>query len=155
MTTAIFPFNLSPIRTPHAPQLIGDAGILRIGVCHGFRHAEEHRITLSVAPRNSFIAPTIRNARSIQARVLTAAAMVHGYGIVHEPSLKSLHIFGKAIDMSITWDGTLRIKKKDGIRKTIRTLPRTGYNHDLRAVGATYGVLKLASDPPHWSSTGH
>jgi hypothetical protein len=84
-----------------------------------------------------------------------AAAMVHGYEIVHEPSLKSLHIFGKAIDMSITWDGLLKIKQKNGTRKTIRTLPRSGLNHDLWAVGATYGMLKLASDAPHWSSTGH
>jgi hypothetical protein len=84
-----------------------------------------------------------------------AISLLETRSVVHEPSLKSPHIFGKAIDMSITWDGTLRIKKKDGIRKTIRTLPRTGYNHDLWAVGATYGVLKLASDPPHWSSTGH
>jgi len=32
-----------------------------------------------------------------------AAAMMHGQDIAHAPSLKSLHIFGKAIDMSITW----------------------------------------------------
>jgi hypothetical protein len=81
--------------------------------------------------------------------------MVHGYEIVHEPSLKSLHIFGKAIDMSITWDGLLKIKQKNGTRRTIRTLPRSGLNHDLWAVGVTYGMFKLASDAPHWSSTGH
>jgi hypothetical protein len=84
-----------------------------------------------------------------------AAAMVHGYDIAHRPSLTSLHIFGKAIDMSIEWNGSLRIRKKDGIRKAIGSQPRNGLNHDLWAVGATYGVLKLPSDPPHWSSTGH
>ena len=84
-----------------------------------------------------------------------AAAMVHGYDIVHEPSLKSLHIFGKAIDMSVAWDGDLKIKQKNGTTKTIGSLPRSGLNHDLWAVGATYGVLKLPSDPPHWSSNGH
>lgn len=26
---------------------------------------------------------------------------------------------------------------------------------DLYAVGATYGVQKLVSDPPHWSDDGH
>jgi hypothetical protein len=84
-----------------------------------------------------------------------AAAMVHGYDIVHRPSLTSLHIFGKAIDMSIEWDGALKIKQRNGTKKTIGSLPRSGLNHDLWAVGATYGVLKLPSDAPHWSSTGH
>jgi hypothetical protein len=84
-----------------------------------------------------------------------AAAMVHGYDITFEPSLKSLHIFGKAIDMSIGWSGTLKIKQKNGTAKSIGSLPRSGLNNDLWAVGAAYGVLKLPSDPPHWSSTGH
>jgi len=84
-----------------------------------------------------------------------AAAMVDAYGIVHPPSLTSLHIFGKAIDMSISWDGTLQIKPKGKPKKSIASAPRSGLNHDLWAVGASYGVLKLPSDPPHWSSTGH
>jgi hypothetical protein len=84
-----------------------------------------------------------------------AAAMVHGYDIAFAPSLTSLHIFGKAIDMTIAWDGTLNIKQKNGVTKTIGSLPRSGLNHDLWAVGKTYGVFKLASDPPHWSSNGH
>ena len=43
----------------------------------------------------------------------------------------------------------------DGRNVRIDVRPRTGLNHELWAVGATYGVLKLPSDPPHWSSTGH
>jgi hypothetical protein len=84
-----------------------------------------------------------------------AAAMVHGYDIAHRPALTSLHIFGKAIDMSIGWNGVLKIKQRNGTKKSIGSLPRSGLNHDLWAVGATYGVLKLPSDAPHWSSTGH
>jgi hypothetical protein len=57
--------------------------------------------------------------------------------------------------MSVEWDGDLKIKQKNGTTKTIGSLPRSGLNHDLWAVGATYGVLKLPSDPPHWSSNGH
>jgi len=76
-------------------------------------------------------------------------------GVEFRPSLTSLHIFGKAIDMSIEWNGALAIKQKNGTRKRIRSLPRTGLNHDLWAVGATYGVLKLPSDAPHWLNTGH
>ena len=33
--------------------------------------------------------------------------------------------------------------------------PRSGANKQLQAVGAGYGVIKLKSDPPHWSSDGH
>ncbi len=84
-----------------------------------------------------------------------AAAMVNGYGIAHKPALTSLHIFGKAIDMSIRWSGNLQIKKKNGTKAPINSLPRSGLNHELWAVGATYGVIKLPSDPPHRSSTGH
>jgi hypothetical protein len=84
-----------------------------------------------------------------------AAAMVEGYDIAHRPSLTSLHIFGKAIDMSVEWDGTLTIKRKNGTKRAISSLPRSGLNHELWAVGATYGVLKLPSDAPHWSNTGH
>jgi hypothetical protein len=93
--------------------------------------------------------PDLASSRS------AAAAMVHGYDIAFVPSLTSLHIFGKAIDMSIGWNGALNIKQKNGTAKSIASQPRSGLNHDLWAVGATYGVLKLPSDPPHWSSTGH
>ena len=91
----------------------------------------------------------------LPASLAAAAAMVHGYGIAFRPSLTSLHIFGKAIDMSIDWAGALTIKQKNGTKRTIGSLPRSGLNHDLWAVGATYGVLKLPSDQPHWSNTGH
>jgi len=85
-----------------------------------------------------------------------AAAMVHGYDIVHRPALTSMHIFGKAIDMSISWNDTLLIKpKKSSTKKSIKSVPRSGLNPELWAVGSTYGVIKLPSDPPHWSSTGH
>jgi len=60
-----------------------------------------------------------------------------------------------ARQLSVGWKGALKIKQKNGSKKTIGSLPRTGLNHELWAVGATYGVLKLPSDPPHWSSTGH
>jgi hypothetical protein len=95
------------------------------------------------------------NSPDLAASRAAAAEMVHGYDIVHAPALTSLHIFGKAIDMSIGWDGALKIKQKSGTTRAVGSLPRSGLNHELWAVGATYGVLKLPSDPPHWSSTGH
>jgi hypothetical protein len=83
-----------------------------------------------------------------------AQAMMDLFGLAHRPSLNSLHISGLAIDMDITWSGTLQIRQKDGETVSIGA-PRDGAsNTKLHAVGATYGVKKLASDPPHWSSTG-
>jgi hypothetical protein len=70
------------------------------------------------------------------------------------PALTSNHISGKAIDMTITWKGTIKVKKKDG--KEIPVIFKTNVktNTDLHAVGASYGVKKLKSDAPHWSHNG-
>lgn len=83
-----------------------------------------------------------------------AQEMVDLFDIAYEPALASLHIQGRAIDMTIGWTGTLRIRNRSGTRLAIGA-PRSGSaNRDLHAVGASYGVLKLLSDPPHWSETG-
>jgi uncharacterized protein YcbK (DUF882 family) len=70
--------------------------------------------------------------------VAAAAEMVgkSGFNIAFQPSLTSRHIQGKAIDM------------------TIDSAPTNGRNKELHKVGATYGVVKLVSDPPHWSTDG-
>ncbi|MBV9883243.1 MAG: peptidoglycan-binding protein [Sphingomonadaceae bacterium] len=84
-----------------------------------------------------------------------AQEMVDLFGIVYEPALTSLHIRGEAVDMNIGWSGTLNIADANGVKHAIGA-PRSGEsNRDLHAVGATYGVKKLLSDAPHWSSTGH
>ena len=57
--------------------------------------------------------------------------------------------------MKVTWTGTLNVKNKDGTVAKITSTPRTGAgNTDLHAVGATYGVVKLVGDGPHWSANG-
>ncbi|HEX8301421.1 hypothetical protein [Sphingomonas sp.] len=77
------------------------------------------------------------------------------FGIAFQPSLTSLHIEGRAIDMTISWTGTIEVKDKAG-RKRPLGAPRSGdTNTELHAIGVTYGVLKLLSDPPHWSDNGH
>ena len=83
-----------------------------------------------------------------------AAAMVKGYGIAFGPALKSRHIDGLAIDMSISWTGALSIKTHAGAATQISSVPRDGFNLDLRKVGKEYGVTKHPSDPPHWSTDG-
>ncbi|WP_372365722.1 N-acetylmuramoyl-L-alanine amidase [Candidatus Uabimicrobium sp. HlEnr_7] len=86
--------------------------------------------------------------------VSAARAMVSSYGIVYRPALSSNHIRGDAIDMSVTWSGTLKIKDANGRTVSIGS-PRSGAsNRTLWSVGKTYGVLKLASDAPHWSRNG-
>jgi hypothetical protein len=83
-----------------------------------------------------------------------AQAMMDLFGLAHRPSLKSLHIEGLAIDMDITWSGTLEVRRKNGETVSIGA-PRDGAtNTKLHEVGASYGVKKLATDPPHWSVSG-
>jgi len=89
-----------------------------------------------------------------------AQQMVHGFGIAHlgvPPALNSLHVHGEAIDMLISWDGTLAVKDANGRLVEIKSTPRDGTNADLISVGATYGVIHLTHarhDPPHWSING-
>ena len=52
------------------------------------------------------------------------------------------------------WPGPLTIIVKAAARLPLKVTANTG-NVALRAVGKSYGVIKLASDPPHWSSDGH
>ena len=85
-----------------------------------------------------------------------AEQMVRGYGIVFKPVLGSRHTAGTAIDMTITWQNNLSIAGPDGTIVTISSAPRDGAgNTDLHRVGRSYNVIKLASDPPHWSADGH
>jgi hypothetical protein len=85
-----------------------------------------------------------------------AEQMVQGYGIVFQPAIASRHTQGLAIDMTITWQNNLAIVNGSGTTVTISSAPRDGAgNPDLHQVGSSYGVIKLLSDPPHWSSDGH
>ena len=90
-----------------------------------------------------------------QASHQAATAMVQGYGIVFSPALTSLHSDGLAVDMNISWNGNLVIVDANGATAPIASLPRSCANRQLQQIGATYGVIKLATDPPHWSLTGH
>jgi len=84
-----------------------------------------------------------------------AREMYQLFNIKFPASLTSLHIQGEAVDMTISWSGTLSIVDANGVTRALGA-PRSGEtNAGLHAVGATYGVHKLLSDAPHWSSTGH
>lgn len=86
---------------------------------------------------------------SIQA----AAAMTKAYNIVFPPALVSNHNLRRAIDMRIY--GIVGKDIVDAQGTSIRIAQHTDLTSDLFAIGASYGVLKLISDKPHWSDDGH
>lgn len=86
---------------------------------------------------------------------IAAREMVRLFDIVFQPSLTSLHISGNAIDMNIAWTGTMKIVDGKGVTREIGAPASGAKNAALHKVGGTYGVYKLLSDAPHWSSNGH
>jgi hypothetical protein len=100
-------------------------------------------------------------AYSASRSVTAARAMVNAYGIQNlgiPPALNTRHSLRLAVDMSISWSGTLEITDGIGNEVVISTLPRSGMNAKLKEVGGTYGVFKFVggnSDRPHWSDNGH
>jgi hypothetical protein len=79
---------------------------------------------------------------------LAAGAMVRGYGTVFRPSLSSRHTEGRAVDMTIThYEGK---SFANGSNQTVTVIN----DDELHALGGTFGVIKLRSDPPHWSDDG-
>jgi len=93
--------------------------------------------------------------KDLLASKAAAGAMVAGYEIAFAPALTSRHIEGKAIDMDISWTTpTLRITNGTGQPITIKAGAKNGSNTELHKVGASFGVMKLVKDPPHWSSDG-
>jgi hypothetical protein len=97
----------------------------------------------------------------VQASKAAAQEMVTGYGIGNlgiPPALNSKHTAGLAVDMSISWSGTLSIMNNAGLIISIVSSPQSGTNDDLADVGANFGVIKYNGsgvDRPHWSDTGN
>lgn len=91
---------------------------------------------------------------------IAAQEMVDGFGLAVPPkstvapSLTSNHIAGKAIDMTITWSGSINLKKKDGTEEAVTYKSDVNTNTDLHKIGESYGVKKLTNDAPHWSFDG-
>jgi hypothetical protein len=97
-----------------------------------------------------------KGAKNLAASKTAADQMVAGYDIAFEPALVSRHTEGNAIDMDIEWTAKeLTITDGAGKAVTIKTGNKDGSNTDLQKVGKSYSVIKLVSDPPHWSSDGH
>ena len=92
---------------------------------------------------------------TLEASVSAARNMVNAYGMQNlqiPAALISRHTQRKAIDMTISWAGTLEIRNASGEMIAIASTPRTGMNAMLKQVGQSYGVIKFvggASDKPH------
>ncbi|MBS0198027.1 MAG: Ig-like domain-containing protein [Planctomycetes bacterium] len=127
---------------------------------YSYRVARDGLNPASVPRRNGvnicWLHTTANGGADLATSVQAAEAMVVGYNIAFAPALESRHTEGRAIDMTISWSGNLQIVDGNGTLVNITSVPRNGSgNTDLHAVGATFGVIKLASDPPHWSDDGH
>lgn len=77
-----------------------------------------------------------------------AAQMVAGYAIAYPAALVSRHTQRRAIDMTVTWKSSPMIRDAHG---AVHAVNRQA---DLVPIGKTFGVIKLLSDPPHWSDDG-
>jgi len=92
--------------------------------------------------------------------IKAADDMVLGFDLVVPPdshvapSLTSNHIIGKAIDMTITWTGTIILVNKQGSEVEVDYMKNVNLNTKLHEVGESYGVKKLITDAPHWSFNG-
>ena len=78
-------------------------------------------------------------------------------GVVAKPG-NSNHLTGNAMDMYISWTGTLKIKNASDEEITIEGAPTDETNEKIQEVGATYGCkngAKTLSEPWHWSPTGN
>jgi hypothetical protein len=83
----------------------------------------------------------------IKSRV-AAEQMVQAFEIVFKPALTSRHTEGGAIDMTVT--GYLKKSFVDAKQRSVELKSPS----DLHRLGASFGVHKLVSDPPHWSDDG-
>jgi hypothetical protein len=88
------------------------------------------------------------------------SATVTGFGLAVPPqstlppALNSEHIAGNAVDMDITWEGTIKVKDKKNKEVEVSFMRDANANGGLHSLGESYGVKKLKNDAPHWSSSG-
>lgn len=78
-----------------------------------------------------------------------AKNMMARYNIAFPAALVSRHTQRRAVDMTIRFDGSIQVRDQMGEAHSCSS------QQALVPIGASYGVIKLASDPPHWSDDGH
>lgn len=91
----------------------------------------------------------------LEASRASAMEMVRLFNMAHIAALRSNHIAGRAIDMTISWKGELVLRRPAPLLTRIASRPTTGQNRELQDLAATtFEVRKLRNDPPHWSYNG-
>lgn len=83
-----------------------------------------------------------------------AREMMEGYEIQYPAALVSRHTQRRAVDMTIHVPAGALIRDNTGeVHKFAAAAD--GQHADVIHIGATFSVLKLKTDPPHWSDDGH
>lgn len=165
LTDATFKANVQAFRDAMVAAATA-ANNLSISISATYRPVQRaHLMHYAFRVHNGTTTPAAANAASAAAEIninwdhgdlatskAKAGEMVTTYDIAYAPALASRHTAGKAIDWTLTWVGSLMIAKKDETTKLDCT--GGGASANLHKVGASYGVHKLVSDPPHWSTDG-
>lgn len=112
-----------------------------------------HRVLPSALPRLAGVDIEWVH-RTEEASWEACRAMFERYRLRARPSMTSRHIQGHAIDMQIVWGGTITVQDANGRQVELSTRQGTDMNPALHEVGASYGVIKRLTDPPHWSTDG-
>jgi hypothetical protein len=94
------------------------------------------------------------NGNNLAAAKVAAQAMMAGYQIRFPAALASRHTQRRAIDMTIHIPAGAMIVDNHG-KSYHFAAACTGEDPRVVAIGATFSVIKLATDPPHWSDDGH
>jgi hypothetical protein len=93
-----------------------------------------------------------RDSRGRASNTASRHAALGMYGLYHikyPPALQTRHSEGRAIDMTISAFANKTFHDADGTATRVRN------DAELHALGATFGVIKLVNDKPHWSDDGH
>jgi len=117
----------------------------------GFR--DRHGAFQQIAPQDVPVRPDVpidwTHGGDAGAARAAAVAMRQAYNIVRPAALRSNHVQGLAIDMTIRFKGVIHVKDARGVYRAAAGL------NDLAPIGASYGVYnKIVDDPPHWSFDG-
>ena len=136
---------------PEVPDYVGDMTLGPVEII--WRWSCSTRVPCTI--RNCDQKACTQHYHDLTESIDAANEMVEGYNLAFRPARNSRHNSGRAIDMTISWTGELTVLDRNGTMISISSSPKNGMNPGLHAIGATYGVYKLVSDPPHWSDDGH
>jgi hypothetical protein len=90
--------------------------------------------------------------QSAAASRAAARLMVAGYGMAHAAVLVSRHTQRRAVDVSISWEGSLVLRLPSG---STATIPQGAEQTLWKVAADQFQVYHLWDDHPHYSDDGH